>query len=174
MISESQIEKAILLGAVPMISGAKKYYKWLKYLQDKGSIDSAAFKALKELEIYFDGEWVNSDMAFIEQFINTHPLSKIKKSVLTTEEYAAFILEIQNLFCDYDSDAIDSISDEIIDLDPTSMQEYDNMSMKEAFIYDFENNLKLLIADKVLAATSNYQYLMNHRYSQAGVSKICR
>lgn len=173
MISKKQIEYAVLLGAVPMIPGAKKYYKWLKYLQGKENVDSDALKAFKELEMYFDGEWINSDMSFIEEYINTHPLSEIKKYVLTAEEYATFISEIQNLFCDYDLDTINSISDTIIAADPTSREEYDSMSMKEAFMYDFENNLRLLTAERVNNATSNYQYLMNHRYRQAGPSKKC-
>ena len=173
MISKRQIEEAILLGAVPKIFGAEKYYKWLKYLQSKENIDQDTLKVLRELEIYFDGEWVNSDMIFIEQFINSHPLNRIKKSVLSDDEYETFILEIQKSFGDYDFDTINSISDMIIDFDSTSRQEYDSMSKKDAFIYDFENNLRLLTAERVNYATSNYQYLMNRRYSQASLSKKC-
>lgn len=148
------------------IVGAMQYRKWLSYIPDflQDYIDELSStnvselssqqlndykefleeqKMLKELEQYFKEEWAFADVEYIREYIGKHPLSKIKKSRLTFKEYKNIIDEIHKRFGDYSETYIDIVSDsfDTFNFKMYRKEYYDSLSMVEAFIYDFENNI---------------------------------
>lgn len=152
------------------ILGAMQYYKWLSYIPEfmQKYIDEISSKSLSELspkqlndyehflqekkmvnelKQFFSECWALADTDFIQDFIDNHPLSKIKRTRLTDEEYDSIIEEIQKSFGNYRACDIDKISDSFSSLnldvngDPRQREYYDSLSMREAYIYDFRSNL---------------------------------
>ena len=153
-------------GFKQQIVGAMQYRKWLSYIPDflQDYIDELSSKnvselssqqlndykefleeqkMLKELEQYFKEEWTFADVEYIREYIGKHPLSKIKKARLTFEEYKNIIDEIHKRFGDYSETYIDMVSDsfDTFNFKMYRKEYYDSLSMVEAFIYDFENNI---------------------------------
>lgn len=153
-------------GLKQQIVGAMQYRKWLSYIPDflQDYIDELSSKnvselssqqlndykefleeqkMLKELEQYFKEEWTFADVEYIREYIGKHPLSKIKKARLTFEEYKNIIDEIHKRFGDYSETYIDMVSDsfDTFNFKMYRKEYYDSLSMVEAFIYDFENNI---------------------------------
>ena len=148
------------------INGAVQFYKWLSYMPDfykkyidnisSKSVDNLSIqelcdytdfkkqqKVIKELEQFFTDEWFLADIDLIEDFINKHSLYDIKKSKLTDEEYQDVISRIRRKHGNVSESTIAMISDgfKLLNLDSHDKELYDNLSMLDAFIFDFENNL---------------------------------
>lgn len=170
------------------INGAVQFYRWLSYMPDfyqkyidnisSKSVDDLSLeelcnytdfkkqqKVLKELEQFFTDEWYLADIDLIEDYINNHSLSDIKKSKLTDEEYQDVISRIKSKYGNVSEDTIAMISDDfrLLNLDSHNKELYDNLSMIDAFIFDFENNLEFNRSIQAMNEDCNARILRNKK-----------
>ena len=170
------------------ISGAAQFYKWLSYMPDfyqqyldnisSKCVDDLSLqelcdytdfkkqqKVVKELEQFFTDEWYLADIDLIEEFINSHSLSEIKKSKLTDEEYQEVISRIRRKHGNVSESTIDIISEgfRLLNLDSHNKELYDDLSMIDAFIFDFENNLEFNRSIQAMNEDCNARILRNEK-----------
>ena len=187
MIINNAREKGVSCGKID-INGAVQFYRWLLYMPDfyqkyidnisSKSVDDLSFeelcdyidfikqqKVLKELEQFFTDKWYLVDYDLIEDYINSHSLSEIKKSKLTDEEYQDVISKIRRKYGNISEDTIAMISDgfRLLNLDSHNKELYDNLSMIDAFIFDFENNLEFNRSIQALNEDCKARVLINEQ-----------
>lgn len=181
--------------------GAMQYRKWLAYmpefLQERISeISTKPFndlsiqegdfllafseqqKVLENLEKYFTDKWCWVDYEFVRAYIAAHPLSEIKKQRLTDEEYNGLIEMIRQKYGDYSEEEILEISNGINILNPGSFERnkeyYDSLSIGEAFVYDFSDNLRFrlgLLKVRAAALEDEGKSALVHAYSEIEAAK---